>query len=140
MTIEQISRKTGKSGGVIKRRLDLLKMPTCLQKAVHSKLISYSVAEELWGIGDLTQIEYYLQFAIDHGATKEVVRAWAKDYKQSITTNPTASEEGRQPLSPSQSKPIYFTCDICLNPVELGKNKTIQACPACTKTLSGVAV
>ena len=140
MTLEQISRKTGKSAGVIKRRLDLLKMPVCLQKAVHSKQIGYSVAEELWHIGDLTQIEYYLQFAIDHGATKDVVRDWAREYKASLTTNPDAGEEGRQPLSPAQHKPIYITCDLCSNAVELGKQTVIQSCPDCTKVVSGAPV
>ncbi len=139
MTVEQISRKTGKSAGVIKRRLDLLKMPPCLQKAVHARQISYSVAEELWGLGDLTQIEYYLQFAIDNGATKATVRAWVTDYKRTLNTNPDASEEGRQPLSPAQHKPIYITCDICQDPVELGKNATIQCCPGCTKTITEAA-
>jgi ParB-like chromosome segregation protein Spo0J len=139
MTVELISRKTGKSAGVIKRRLDLLKMPPCLQKAIHSKQINYSVAEELWSIGDLTQIEYYLQFAIDHGATKDVAREWARDYKASLSLSPDASDEGRQPLSPAQHKPHYLTCDLCSKAVELGKQTVIQSCPECTKLLSATA-
>jgi hypothetical protein len=115
-------------------------MPPCLQKAVHSKQISFTVAEELWSIGDLTQIEYYLQFSIDHGATAAVVREWAKEYKSSLSSNPDGNEKGRQPLSPSQHKPIYITCDLCSNAVELGKQTVIQSCPECTKVVSGAAV
>jgi len=33
-TIKQIAEKMGKSAGVVKRRLDLLKMPQCLQDAI----------------------------------------------------------------------------------------------------------
>jgi len=135
MTIEQIAKKTGKSGGIIKRRLDLLKMPPCLQEAIHKKLISYSVAEELWGLGALTQIEYYLSYAIDNGATKEVVRGWVTDYKRTLVTNVDAGEEGRQPLSPAQNKPHYLTCDVCSNPVELGKQTVVQCCPECVTIL-----
>ncbi len=139
MTVEQISRKTGKSPGLIKRRLDLLKMPSCLQKAIHSKQITYSVAEELWCLGDLTQIEYYLQFAIEHGATRIVVRDWVREYKSSLNVNPGDIGEGRQPLSPAQPRKHYITCDLCSNPVELGKQTVIQSCPECTKLVSGVA-
>lgn len=136
MTVEQISLKTGKSIGVVKRRLDLLSMPPCLQEAVHAKQISYSVAEELWGIGDEGQIQYYLQFAIENGATKATVREWANDYKRSLTVKTDASDSASPPVSPSAPKPIYITCDLCQNPVKLGEQTVIQACPACVKVIA----
>lgn len=140
MTLKEISQKTGKSVGVIKRRLDLLSMPPCLQKALHTKKIGYTVAEELWHIGNEEQIEYYLQFAIENGATKDVVREWSRDYKASLALDPNASSQGNLPLSPIQPKPIYITCDLCSKPVELGKQTVIQSCPECTKVVSSAAV
>ncbi len=48
LTLEQVSKKMGKTPGTIKRRMDILRMSPLLQKAVHKKQISMTVAEELW--------------------------------------------------------------------------------------------
>ena len=79
LTVDQVAKKMGRSGGTVKRRMDLLKMPPQLQKAVHAKRISITVAEELWPISDLIDLDYYLSYALDGGCTKEVARSWTKD-------------------------------------------------------------
>ena len=132
LTLEQVAKKMSRTPGTIRRRIDLLRMPPALQKAVHSKQVSMTVAEELWSIGDETSLDYYLMFAIENGCTKQVARQWAKDWKDSQRRSGyTGDEGGRVDLSPYAPRPSYVACDICQEPVELGKDKIIRACPTC---------
>lgn len=135
LTIPEIARRMTKSGGIIKRRLDLLKMPPQLQKAVHRKDINYSVAEELWRLGDDTEIDYYLAFAIENGATVGVVRAWVKDALDTKRRSRTDVEDTPPPTSPMEPRPIYIACDMCLGSMELGKETTIRCCPNCSNLI-----
>jgi ParB/RepB/Spo0J family partition protein len=136
MKIEHVAKKMGKRPATIKRRMDLLRMPPALQKAVHSKDITMTVAEELWAIRDQTQLEYYLIFAVENGATKEVARGWAQDWKDTVRRESSPGVEGgRVPLSPFEPRPIFVACDICVQPVELGKDKLMRLCPNCFKTI-----
>lgn len=136
LTIEQISNKMGKRPATIRRRMDLLRMPPSLQKAVHNKQISMTVAEELWSISDGASLDYYLVFAIENGCTREVARAWAKDWKDSERRKQTPDVEG-DPVQTSlfEPRPTYLPCDICINPVELGKDKVIRICPDCWSSI-----
>lgn len=136
MSYEQIGAKVGKSPALVKRRMDLLKMPPQLQKAVHQKSISISVAEELWTISDMTDLDYYLSFATEGGCTKEVARTWAKDWKDRKRRSNNNSVGGGSPLAPVESRPVYVSCDFCKGPMELGKETVLRVCPECMKTIS----
>ena len=131
LTVDQVAKQVGKSTTLIKRRVDLLRMPPQLQKAVHEKAISVSVAEELWAIRDETQLEYYLSFALDGGCTKEVARSWAKDWADTVRRASAAGVEGGGVPSPMEPRICYLSCDLCQGPVELGKDKLLRLCPAC---------
>jgi len=132
LTIEKVSQKMAKSPGTIKRRMDLLRMPPMLQKAVHKMQISMTVAEELWAIRDEASLDYYLMFAIENGCTREVARQWAKDWKDQERRSQSPDAEGRgRDLSLYEPRPTYIPCDLCDNPVELGKDKMIRSCPSC---------
>lgn len=132
MSIEEIGKRFGKSPGVVKRRLDLLKMPPQLQKAIHSRQISWSVGEELWRLVDLAAIDYYLGFAVDHGATKDVVRLWVHDHLKAKRTQENAGDGGGGFASPLENRPVYVSCDICHGPMEIGQETTLRCCGNCT--------
>jgi len=135
LSIEKVAQKMGKSPGTVKRRMDILRMPPQLQQAVHKKRISISVAEELWPIADLTQLDYYLSFALDGGCTRDVARQWCKDWKDSQRRRTSAGEGGGEPVSPYEPRPTFLPCDVCQGPVELGEDKILRACPACFKLI-----
>jgi len=135
LTVDEISRRMGKSVGIVKRRMDLLKMPPCLQKAIHSKQINYGVAEELWSLGDIGKIDYYLAFAVEHGATVLVVRAWVQDEKKKMRTQAGDVGGGDSLANPMQGRPVYVACDVCLGSMEVGQETIIRACGACTKLI-----
>ena len=137
LTIEKVSQKMGKTPGTIRRRMDLLRMPPMLQKAVHSKKISMTVAEELWPIADEASLDYYLMFAIENGCTREVARQWAKDWKDSVRRSKTADGEGGHvQTSIFEPRPTYVPCDLCQDPIELGKDKIFRCCPNCTGVIN----
>lgn len=132
LKLEKVAQKMGKTPGTIKRRMDLLRMPAILQKAVHKKQISMTVAEELWSIRDETSLDYYLTFAIENGCKKLVARQWAKDWADSVRRSQSAGVHGGgEVLSPLEPRPTYLPCDICHEPVELGKDKLLRICPSC---------
>lgn len=135
LSIEQVARKMGKSPGTIKRRMDILKMPPQLQKAVHSKSISMSVAEQLWAIADLTDLDYYLTFALEGGCTKEVARSWAQDWQKKKRQEANPGLEGVRDLSPSEPRPVYVSCDVCAGPMEIGQETVLRLCPDCFRTI-----
>jgi len=135
LPIEQVAKKMGKSAGTIKRRMDLLKMPPQLQKVVHKKQISISVAEELWAIANMTDLDYYLGFAVENGCTKEVARQWAKDWKDTQRRQRNPGVEGGGVLAPSEPRPVYVTCDLCIGPMELGQETLLRVCSKCFKLI-----
>jgi len=134
-TVEDVAKKMGRTAGTIKRRMDLLKMPPQLQEAVHGKRISITVAEELWPIADLTDLDYYLSFALDGGCTKDVARSWYKDWKDKKRRQQSASGEGVQEFSPAEPRPVYVSCDLCHGPMEIGQELVMRICPDCANTI-----
>ncbi len=135
MTWEQISKRTGKGVGTVKRRNDLLCMPEILIKAMHDKKISPTVAEELYALGDVGKIEYYLGFCIDHGATKEVVREWVKEEKSRERQAKNAGDGGGWGSAIPEIKPIYVSCDLCSGPMELSQVVSLRICKDCHGTI-----
>lgn len=135
LSLEQVGTKMGKSPGTIKHRLDILKMPPQLQKAVHKKQISISVAEQLWSINDQTDLDYYLTFALDGGCTKEVARSWAQDWRKKKRQQKNPGFEGAQDIAPSEPRPVYVSCDLCRGPMEIGQETVLRLCPDCAKTI-----
>jgi len=135
LTINEIGKRMSKSPGVVKRRLDLLRMPPQLQKAVHLKQINYSVAEELWSLGDESDIDYFLVYAVDHGATQAVVRGWVKGRKDERRREQSGTGGGGGPQSPMETRPSYVPCDLCLQAMELGSETLFRTCPQCSKSI-----
>lgn len=135
MKIEDISRKVGKSAGVVQRRMDILRMPESFQKALHNKSISISVAEELWSCPDESRREYFLELAVEHGITKNIARNWVDEFRKAKRTAEAAGGNGGE-LSPVyEETPIYRSCDACKGPVEYKDIKDLRICPACFKQI-----
>lgn len=135
MSWDQIAKKTGKKPGNIKRRYDLLKMPECLIKAMHEKKISYVVAEEINRLKDLGRVEYYLGWAVDHGATRDVVRGWVNEELSLIRQKLSASEGGEWGSPTIELSPVFVACDICKGPMEIKKVVYMRTCQECHKII-----
>ncbi|MBA7495935.1 Nucleoid occlusion protein [subsurface metagenome] len=135
MTHDKIARKVGKTPGVIKRRMYICRMPENLQQAIHKKLISITVGEELWRIDDETQRDYYLQMACEHGITQRVARIWVDDWIKSKMVKPSGAGADLTPGALLQEKPVYVSCDLCCGPMKLGEEQVLRLCLDCTTKL-----
>lgn len=135
MDIDAIAKKFGYKVGTIRRRMDICKMPPVLQEAVHQKRISVSVAEELWPISDKGDLDYYLSFALDHGCTKEVARTWCKDWRDAKRRKEAPGGEGGQVFAPSEPRPVFVACDLCIGPMEIGQEVVMRVCKECFATI-----
>ena len=135
LSVDQISKHMAKSPGIVARRLDLLKMPPQLQEAVHHRQISYGVAEELWRITDISKMEYFLGYAIEHGVTVVVARGWVKDWRDQTRRAQSDIGGGLPGGSPLASRPVWVACDVCAGPMELGTEIAMRCCPDCAEKL-----
>lgn len=135
MTWEQIAKRTGKTPGLVKRRCDLLKMPEMIVTALHEKKIGYAVAEELCRLNDLSKIEYYLGFCVDHGASLRVVGDWVREELARVRQAESVAGGGDYSTGTFEMKPVYVACDLCSGPMEIGKEKTLRLCKDCHTTI-----
>ena len=135
MSLDEISRRVGKSPGIIQRRMDILRMPDSFQKALHEKKISITVAEELWSCPDESRREYFLEMAAEHGITRDVARDWVQEFKKEKRTKEATSVEGGGIASVYEELPIYRGCDICKGPVEYKDLQELRICVGCHKSI-----
>lgn len=133
--IDQVASRVSKTVGVVKRRMDLLRMPEILQEAVHKGEINYGVAEELVRLRDEGAISYYLGFCVDHGATVSVVRQWVNDHHKRLRLKDRDVGGGGGLESPMEVAPTYIACSICHGSVELGKEAILRVCPKCVELI-----
>lgn len=131
LSVDEVGRRMGKSPGVVKRRLNLLKMQPAIQKAVHAKKISTGVAEEFNRLHDAGKIDYYLGYAIDHGITVSVARSWVNDEKKAERLQGRDVEGTGGVATPLEEAPVYLSCDVCHGPEDLRKMQNLRVCNSC---------
>ncbi|MCK4786033.1 MAG: ParB/RepB/Spo0J family partition protein [Desulfobacteraceae bacterium] len=138
MKISEISKRMGKSSGVIQRYLSVLRMPESFQKAIHSKKVNMTVAEELWRCPSADKREYFIVLAIEHGITAAIARQWVDDFQKEERTRKSGSDQGRGDRAAFEAPIIYRACDVCKDPVEYKDLKELRVCPKCHKGILDV--
>ncbi|MBA7637321.1 Nucleoid occlusion protein [subsurface metagenome] len=138
MPLGQIGKITGMSAGVIKRRIDILRMPDSLIDAVHKRLISQSVAEELMRCPDEAHREYLIQMSRDHGVTVLVVRQWVDEKIQAMSRATASDKSGERSDSVYLGSPVYHACQICKQAKEIDQLQTLTICTGCLKKVSAM--
>ncbi len=138
LSLEDIGKKIGKSPGIVKRRMDVLRMPGSFQNALHTKKIGLGVAEELWSCSNAGHREYLLEMAIEHGVTTNVARMWVLDFNKRQRAALGGAGEGRGLDSVMEHDPIYRSCDLCKDPVDLSKVKELRMCGTCFDAITEI--
>jgi len=131
MEISEISKRMGKSSGVIQRYLNVLRMPESFQKALHARKINMTVAEELWRCPSSDKREYFVLLAVEHGITAAIARNWVDDFLKEERARKSGDGPGGGDLAPFESPIIYRACDVCKDPVEYKDLKELRVCPTC---------
>ena len=138
MSIDKIAKRVGKTPGTVERRFRLLGMDSPLMDAVHKRLISLSVAEELWQVKEESYRSYLLEMACEHGVTVAVARMWVDDWRKSQSEKKpgVAGGGGEGPVSLEHK--VYLECGLCTGPVEVSEMQTISVCPNCLERLNKI--
>jgi len=131
----RIGKLVGKSGGVVKRKRYVLRMPQNIQTELHCGKLAQSVAEYLMAVGDETYRDDLLEMAVEHGVTLMVVRGWVDDWKRSQREKESGAGPGVIERGVNEEKPIYISCDICGGPENLNNIKRLSVCKGCFKVM-----
>ncbi|MBA7496095.1 Nucleoid occlusion protein [subsurface metagenome] len=133
MPIDQIAKITGISAGIVKRRINILKMPDNLIDAVHKRSISQSVAEELMRCPDEEYRDYLIQMSRDHGVTTIVARQWVDDRIKEIRAKHSDIDRGSQSPDVYIESPVFVACQGCKLPKDIKDLRSVGICPDCFK-------
>lgn len=133
MPLDQIAKMTGLSPGIVKRRINILKMPDSLIDPVHKRLISMTVAEELMRCPDEEYREYLIQMSRDHGVTAIVARQWVDDRIKELRAKPGVDRGGGPSPDVYLESPTFIACQGCKLPKDIKDLRSIGICPECFK-------
>jgi len=134
LSTKEISRRTGKAFGTILRYLNVAGCPEHIRKAIDTKQVSLNVLEILQEIEDPEAFDYHWKQAVYNGISATVARLWVDDYLKS-KEGTYYGDDGNRPQSniEIEIKPIFLTCEVCHNPVEIKKVRNLVACQECIK-------
>ncbi len=137
MTIEKIAKRVGRKASRVKRMLDIVRMPSSFQKAIHKGKISPTVAEALWRCTDESHRDYLLELAVEHGVTATVAAQWVQEHSKDQRQTKDIENRGGGVSSPMEGSPHYMTCDVCHGPEDTSKVKQLILCGECHKKIAG---
>lgn len=103
----------GKTPGYVSQKLQVLKYPEMLQNAMRSGSISFTSCRKLMEIKDESVRDYYIDTAINSGASINVIDSWVRSANQTPPAEPHAGpgESGQpQPPAPGVYKPQCWIC------------------------------
>lgn len=136
--MDQVAKKVGKKPGSVKRRLELLRYPTKIKEAVHTRKISISLAEEIMDCKDPGHRDYLLEMAIEHGVTSKLMRVWVQDWRKEQRDERDVDGEGGGSRKVEFEKTSYMACNFCDGPVPMDQVESILVCPGCLKRLNDI--
>ncbi len=137
LTINQISKKMGKTHKTVARYLWFATFPDEVRRAVDEKRVSMDVLETLREIDDPEMFKYFFDMAASNGVSTPTARLWVDDY---LKTKANTFYEGGGGVPDStitvEVKPSFMTCDVCHGPVEIRVIRNMMVCPECRKKVS----
>lgn len=113
MTETSIAALCGKSVAYVCQHLSLLKSEQILIDAVKEGTLNFTVARELMYCKDKTDLQTFIQYAKDDGATSVVVKNWVTESnKKTPPAENTRADENDNIQEPPSSEP-GFVCPAC---------------------------
>ncbi len=137
LTQEQAAEQLAKGVSWIKHREALLRLPDDVMNALHAGQINPSVALEIGRIDDDEVRPFYLQSAIDYGATQDVAQHWVSNFQRD---GASASPEDLQETAETYSQNTggkQLACHVCEHTHEISNLRTIFVCNNCHPAIAG---
>ena len=126
-----IAEATNRSMGYIHARLDLISGDPTLASAVQDGIIGLGVGLELNKLPTPEKRTFYLQYAIDYGATLRLVQQWVRD---ETTSHPWTGQEVvgvTNPLAEIGPSTLQYECEVCGEMLVTNEVYTIRASAQC---------
>jgi len=134
LSTREVCRRTGKTEKTVARLIWFSKFPEDVRRAVDRKEVSLNVLEILAEVEDSEMFKYFFDMAVGSGISSTVGRLWVDDYlKTKAGTFYTEGGGGPSGNAPVEVKPVFLTCEVCFNPCEIGKIRSVMVCPDCNK-------
>lgn len=126
-----IEKKLSKARTWIETRIDIFHMPSMLKDALREKQIPVAVANQIIKADEHEKQKYFLEMAINHGATARQVMQWIIDFKnESFAAGNTPPPEvvlaGSHPQTITEVE-----CGICGHHMHAGQAIAINTCHTC---------
>ena len=120
----------------VEQRLDLLQMPEDLCELVHARTLPINIALKLAEISDTPHRQYLVRYALEGGASYNVVREWVGAYHCAKQADPLA--EAPKPELPLPGQPITITmpCFTCGTAHDHTRLHIIRICADCHQQIS----
>ncbi len=139
LSLRQIADKVGKDHNTVRTRIELLEMAPQVQRAVHDKKISPSVAIELNKIDNEKDLNKYLDIAISNGVTAKVLSQWVEDRKKGLGYSSDRSAGGSPHPETKREQKYFKMCQLCEGPKEYKDLLTLEVCSKCHELTLKVA-
>lgn len=137
LTQEQAAEQLAKGISWIKHRESLLRLPDNVMDALHTGRINASVAVEIGRIDDDEVRAYYLQSAIDYGATQDVAQAWVTNFQRDgAKAAPKDLQETVETYSQNTGGK-QLSCHVCEHTHPISNLRTIFVCTSCHPAIAG---
>lgn len=138
LTNQKIADTLGYSVSWVNFHMRLLLCTGQIQAAVEGGQLEMEAGVALMGIKDPKDRSYYLEKAVQGGASQMVVRNWVQQYKSSTGEgSPQPSQSGALDKT-TELPPLTFRCSPCQNVFPHDQMITIQTCPECYSALQKV--
>ena len=137
MTTDEVARMVHRSREWVDQRLELLRLPDELAEPVHQKRLGIAAALELRKVEDADHRAYLLRYALDAGATTQVIRDWVNQWLLAKATgDPSQASRPEMPVA-GQTIIIQIPCYVCTTPFAHEHLRILRVCPACTGAIAG---
>lgn len=136
---EAVAALFGHTPQWVQDRLTVLGWPNELQEALHHRLISSGVANQLSQINDEEHRRFLLAAATEHGCTIRQAMAWRIAWQQDAAlASPPERVDAHEPSG--QAPPtLVQPCFLCQEQVAMEKISRIPVCPGCCGHLRDAA-
>lgn len=138
-TQEQAAQHLGKGLSWVKKREALLRLPDDVMDSLQFGQVNPSVALELGRIDDDHVRRYYLQSAIDYGATQDVASTWVQNYIREGTKASSKELSETSEAYRKSSAGHKLPCFVCEHTFPLKQLSNLFACPSCLDAIQGAA-
>lgn len=131
LTENEIAKLIGKSVPYVSQHLTLLNSDNELVTAVHTGSLAYSVAREIMTLKDKSDRKSITTWALEGGASVDIVKNWVREAKNRIQTEPETTNHSTPELPPTRRALPVFECRTCQDAIPINEMIIFRVCPVC---------